>query len=148
MGSKACPSRYTCIPGTVDTRLASESWSLHLAGAGRKSPASDACKDPLLRKGEVCVTVNRTAFRRCIPIAEACDNAGWSLTSVPIVSEDLVDRGFELEVNVDGRTIAARSGAKYSKMVQRRAVCVGIVFDAPGQKGGQELSLSFFLAPR
>lgn len=147
-----CPSEITCVPGGCGTELdAGETWELHasyLAGGD----VTDTCSSPR-RDTWACLRSGSSGEWSCLAMSETCGvRRGRGDRSVLVTTEDLTDRGIDIEIRdrgPNGPVLARRARARYATGLLRRALCTGLKFDGFTDVAGSGIdSFVYFLEPR
>lgn len=146
-GSKACPSKFTCIPGKRDSVLEpSMPLLLRLSTLITEGNALNTCGVDLV----VCFTPASTKRATCVPMSDPCSHEGRSSLAVPVLARDLVFEGVVVEVRKGSDTGAklATTTVRYNAPIRRVGLCSGFKAGGFNNRPGHNFKyVTFFVEP-
>jgi hypothetical protein len=147
-GNKACPSKFTCIPGERDSVLETlMPLQLRLSTLVTETNAFDTCSSGAV----VCFTPASSQTSTCVPLSDTCSHDGRASIALPILASDLVFGGIVVTVRKGSSTGAELANAtiRYGTPIRRVGLCTG--FKAGGfvnRSGSNFKFVTFLLEPR
>lgn len=148
-----CASGITCVPGEAKHELAlGESWELYSSQILLKEQSAGSranfCSTP--REFWACLRPSGTDTEWvCLGPHGACEPIRKSQESIPILTDDLVKNGLDIELRrdpEDSTPYLRKRHATISDGMKRRGLCSGFKLDV-GRRDGVEFSILFFLEP-